>query len=173
MNTSVLFTEKQIQTQVKNLAQQINDSYGTSEVLAVGILRGAFVFYADLLKQLKMNLSCDFCSVSFYGAGSKASLEATLDMDIKSSVKGKQILLIDCVADQGHSLNFIKKHLEQRQPQSIKTAVLLVKPVALKNSQIDFKGFEIKQDIFVIGYGIDYNNNGRSLRYFAQLNDFN
>lgn len=173
MNTSVLFSEEQIQKKVGELARQINSAYGESEVLAIGILRGAFVFYTELLKQLEQNISCDFCSVSFYGGGKRASSSATLSMDIKSPVQGKKVLLIDCIADYGHSLNFVRKHLEQRKPQSIKTAVLIVKPAALKNSQIDFKGFEVAQDVFVIGYGIDYNNKGRALKHFAQLNDFN
>ena len=173
MNTSILFSEKQIQAKVGDLAKQVNAFYGKSEILAVGILKGAFVFYAELLRQLEQDITCDFCSVSFYGSGKKASSEATLSLDIKSLVKGKKILLIDCISDCGHSLEFVKKHLEQREPHSIRTAVLVVKPTALQKTQIDFKGFEVEQDAFVIGYGIDYNNEGRDLRYFAQLNDFN
>jgi len=173
MNTSVLFSEKQIEKKVKDMAQQINKTYGHSEILAIGILKGAFLFYTKLLKELEQNISCDFCSASFYGSNRKASAEATLSLDIKTPIQGKNILLIDCIADYGYSLNFIKKHLELRKPKSIKTAVLIVKPEALKNSQIDFKGFEIEQDIFVIGYGIDYNNKGRDLKYFAQLQDLN
>ena len=173
MNTSILFSEKQIQKKINEMAGQINSTYGNSKILAVGILKGAFRFYTELLKQLEQEISCDFCSVSFYGPSKKASSEATLSLDIKSSVKGKNILLIDCIADYGHSLGFIKNHLERREPQSIKTAVLLVKPAALQNSSIDFKGFEVEQDAFVIGYGIDYNNEGRNLNHFAQLNDVN
>ena len=109
----------------------------------------------------------------FYGHSKKASLETTLSLDIKLPIKGKQILLIDCIADYGHSIEFIKNHLEQRKPQSIKTVALIVKPAALKNTTIDFKGFEIKQDIFVLGYSIDYNNKGRNMDYFVQLNDLN
>ena len=173
MNTSLLFSEKQIQKKVQELAQQIKDTYGESEFLAIGILKGAFIFYTDLLKNLEKGVSCDFCSVSFYGHSKKASSEAILSLDVKTPIKGKKILLIDCISDYGHSIDFIKKHLEQRNPHSIKTAVLITKPAALKNIQIDFKGFEVEQDVFVIGYGIDYNNKGRNLKYFAQLNELN
>ena len=173
MNTSILFSEEQIQKKVQELAQQINQTYGKSKVLAVGILKGAFIFYTDLLKYLEQDISCDFCSVSFYGPSKKASSEAILSLDIKTPIKGKKILLIDCIADYGHSIQFITKHLEQREPHSIKTVVLITKPAALKNSKIDFKGFEVEQDVFVIGYGIDYNNQGRNLKHFAQLNDLN
>ncbi len=173
MNTSILFSEEQIQKKVADLAQQINKTYGQNEILAIGILKGAFIFYTELLKLLKQKITCDFCSVSFYGSGKQAFSEATLSLDIKTPVKGKKILLIDCIADYGHSLVFIKKHLEKREPHSIKTAVLLVKPASLRNTQIEFKGFEVEQDAFVIGYGIDYNNKGRNLKHFAQLNDLN
>ena len=173
MNTSILFSEEQIQKKVQDLSQEINKFYGASDILAIGILRGAFLFYTDLLKNLEQNISCDFCSVSFYGPSRKASSEAILSLDVKSSIKGKKILLIDCIADYGHSLDFIIKHLEQRKPHSIKTAVLITKPAAIQNVQIDFKGFEIEQDAFIVGYGIDYNNYGRNLNHFAQLNDLN
>ena len=171
MQTSILFSEKQIQQKTQELAHQINKAYGKSEVLAIGILTGAFVFYTELLKVLKQDLSCDFCSVSFYGLNKRASSEAVLSLDIRTPIKGKKVLLIDCIADCGHSIAFIKSHLKQREPHSIKTAVLIAKPKALKKTQIDFKGFEIKQDIFVVGYGIDYNNKGRNLKYFAQVKD--
>ena len=173
MNTSILFSEKQIQEKINELAQQINKAYGQSEILAIGILKGAFIFYTELLKRLEQNIACDFCSVSFYGPSTKASQEATLSLDIKSSVQGKKILLIDCIADYGHSIDFVRKHLERRKPHSVKTVVLIVKPAAAKNSQIDFKGFEVEQDTFVVGYGIDYNDEGRNINYFAQLHDLN
>ena len=173
LDTSILFSEKQIQQKVSNLARQINQVYGEREILALGILRGAFVFYTDLLKQLEQNIICDFCAVSFYGPSKKASHETTLTLDIKSPVKGKDVLLIDCISDHGYSLEFIRKHLEQRKALSIKTAVLIVKPSALKNTQIDFKGFEIDQEAFIVGYGIDYNNKGRNLKHFAQIKEIN
>lgn len=173
MKTSTLFSEKQIQKKVHELAQQINKAYGRDKVLAIGILKGAFIFYTELLKLLEQEITCDFCSVSFYGAGKKASPEAALSLDIKTPVKGKKILLIDCIADHGHSIDFIKKHLKQREPHSIKTVVLITKPAALKNTHIDFKGFEIEQDVFAIGYGIDYNNRGRNLKHLVQINDLN
>lgn len=173
MNTSILFSEKQIQQKVQELAQQINQTYGKAELLAIGILKGAFMFYTDLLTHLEQDISCDFCTVSFYGSSTKASSEATVALDVKSSIEGKDILLVDCIADRGRSIEFVKKHLKQRKPASIKTVALITKPYATENSQIDFKGFQVEQDVFVVGYGIDYDDQGRNLNYFAQLNDFN
>ena len=173
MNTSILFSESQIQKKVQKLAQQINHAYGKSDLFAIGILKGAFMFYTDLLKYLEQNITCDFCSISFYGSSTQASSEAAVFLDVQSSIKGKNVLLVDCIADRGYSIGFIRKHLEQRKPASIKAVALITKPSAVKNSQIDFKGFEVAQDVFVVGYGIDYNDQGRNLNYFAQLNDFN
>ena len=173
LKTSILFSEDQIQKKIQEMAQEINQAYGKDKLLAIGILKGAFVFYTELLTHLEQDLTCDFCAVSFYGPATKAASEASLSLDVKSSIEGENILLIDCIADRGRSIDFLKKHLSQRKPASIKTAVLITKPYATKNSQIDFKGFTVDQDVFVVGYGIDYKDQGRNLNYFAQINDFN
>lgn len=158
---------------MKKIATQINRHYGQSEVLAIGILKGAFLFYTDLLRQLEATLTCDFCSVSFYGNRLEAKQEPSLNLDIRTPIKGKQVLLIDCISDYGHTLKFVKKHIEEREPKNLKTAVLITKPAALKQTSIDFKGFHVAQDVFVVGYGIDYKNQGRHLNHFAQVSDIN
>lgn len=173
MKLSPLFSKEEIQKKVQKIAQQINQTYGNKEIVIIGVLKGAFIFYTDLLKQLEQNIICDFCSLSFYGTSKKASSSGFLSLDIKTSIKEKHVLLVDCIADHGHSLNFIKKILEQRSPQSIKTACLIVKPQALKEINIDFKGFQVEQESFIVGYGVDYKNQGRNLNYFSQLEDLN
>ena len=80
---------------------------------------------------------------------------------------------MDCISDYGHTLNFVKKHIEDREPKSLKSTVLITKPAARKNTAIDFSGFQVAQDTFVVGYGIDYKNQGRQLNYFAQVSDIN
>ena len=169
MNLETLFSKKQIEEQIKTIAQEVNEFYGSKELIAIGILKGAFVFYSDLLKKLNQNIICDFCSVSFYKGHKKASNVAHLNLDIRTSIKDKDVLLVDCISDTGCSFNFMKKILEQRTPRSIKTACLLVKPQALQNTSIDFKGFEIEQDCFVVGYGVDYKDQNRQLDYLAKL----
>ncbi|MCZ0932867.1 MAG: phosphoribosyltransferase family protein [Oligoflexia bacterium] len=169
MKLSPLFSSEEIQKEVHKIANQINQVYGNSETVAIGILKGAFIFYTDLLKQLEQNITCDFCSLSFYGQSKKAHSSAFLSLDVRTPIKGKQVLLIDCIADYGYSLNFIKKILQQRGPQSLKTACLIAKPQALKNTTIDFRGFQAEQESFIIGYGIDCKNKGRNLNYFAKL----
>ena len=173
MSPTALFTKQEIEKKVSEIAEQIKKHYGSEEVLAIGILKGAFVFYGDLLKQLDTNIICDFCSVSYYGDSVTASSEATIEMDVTQNIKNKNILIIDCIVDRGHTLKFIKNHIEQRKPKSIKTAALLTKPEGEKRACVDFKGFEVAQDVFVMGYGIDYKNQGRSLDHFVQVNNIN
>ncbi len=151
------------------MARQINLFYGKEEILAIGVLKGAFFFYADLLKRLKQDIICDFCAISFYGSSITASPEAFLELDIAQAIKGKKVLIIDCISDFGHTIEFIRQHVQQRQPKSVHTAVLLAKPAALQNTAIDFKGFQASQDDFVVGYGIDYKSEGRQLPYFAKV----
>lgn len=173
MKTVLLFSKKEIEEQVKELAGQINNFFVTDDLLAIGILKGAFVFYTNLLRQLKANVICDFCSVSFYGDKIEAGEEPSFNLDVQTAIRGKNILLVDCISDHGYSLNFIRKRLEERKPKSIKTAALIVKPLAIKNTTIDFKGFQVDQDVFVVGYGIDYKNQGRHLNHFAQISNIN
>ena len=171
MNLEHLFSKKEIEEQVQNIALQINKFYGSKELIAIGILKGAFVFYSDLLKNLNQDISCDFCSVSFYKGQKKNQNLGNLDLDIRMSIKDKDVLLVDCISDTGCSFDFVKKILEQRSPRSIKMASLILKPKALENLSIDFKGFEVSQDCFVVGYGIDYKGENRHLDYFAKIID--
>ncbi len=173
MKSSIIFSENEIQKKVSELALQINDFYGSKEILAIGILNGVFIFYSDLLKHLTHNIACDFCSISYYGSSNKALSEATIDLDITQEIRGKNVLLIDCIIDYGYTIEFAKKHIQQRNPTSIHTVGLVIKPAAHKNTKIDFSGFEVEQDVFVVGYGTDYQNQGRNLPHFAQVVELN
>ena len=173
MRHSRLFSEDDIQKKVRILADEINKFYGSKDILAIGILKGAFVFYSDLLQYLSKNVICDFISISYYGHSNKASTEATINLDVTQKIKDKNILLVDCIIDHGYTIEAAKKHIQQRNPASIHTAALITKPAAHKNTQIDFSGFQVEQDVFVIGYGIDYQNQGRNLPYFSQVVEIN
>ncbi|MCY4512850.1 MAG: hypoxanthine phosphoribosyltransferase [Bdellovibrionales bacterium] len=173
MKTSLLFSEKQIEAQVAELAKQINLKYGTEEVIAVGILKGCFVFFSDLIKHLTTSTICDFCSVSFYGQSIRAKQTASLSLNMSQPIQDKHILLIDCIADHGYSLKHMQDHILRHKPKSLTSVVLISKPEAHKTASIDFSGFRVDQDVFVVGYGIDYKEEGRSLPYLAQLEDLN
>ena len=169
IQTTSLFTKEQIQEKIKAIADDINKKYKGQEVLAVGILTGAFVFYSELLKNLTCDVVCDFCAISFYGQSMRPKEETCFSLDIAHSIKGKHVLLIDCIADHGHSLNFVQSHIKQRNPKSLHTAILVAKPQAMKVAHIDSLGFKIKQDIFLVGFGIDYKQQGRQLPHFAEV----
>ena len=173
MKLSPLFSEKQIQIKVKELAEKINHKYGTEEILAVGILKGAFIFFSDLVKLLTADTICDFCAVSFYGDSLWAGKEARFSLGLSQPVKDQHVLLIDCIADQGHSLKYTRDYILKQKPRSLTSVVLVSKPSARKLVSIDFSGFEVEQDMFLVGYGIDYKDEGRNLPYLAQLEDLN
>ena len=173
MKTFPIFSEKEIQAKVKELAEEINKKYGKKELLVIGLLKGAFVFYSDLIKQLTTTTICDFCSLSFYGDSTKAQFETYLSLDVALSIKDKDVLLVDCIADGGSSLKYMQDHILKRQPKTLSSVVLLCKPAARKKVKIDFEGFSVDQDSFIVGYGIDYKEQGRNLPYFAQVEDLN
>ena len=173
MNTFPVFSKEQIEKKLVEIAQKINEHYGKEEVLAIGILKGAFVFYSDLLKHLTCPVICDFCCVSFYGNSAEAKSEAYLSLDISHTVKDRHVLIVDCIADCGNSLKYVRDHLARRQPKSLASAVLVSKPRASKSLDIEFSGFQVDQEAFIIGYGTDYKEQGRNLDYLAQVEDIN
>ena len=173
MKTSLLFSEKQIDARVEELAKQINLKYGGEAATAVGILKGCFVFFSDLIKHLTTDTVCDFCAVSFYGHSIRAKQKADLTLNMSQPVRDRHILLIDCIADHGHSLKYMQDHILKQNPKSLTSVVLISKPEARKNARIDFSGFQVDQDVFVVGYGVDFKEEGRDLPYLAQLEDLN
>ena len=174
MQTSILYSKQEVVKKINQLATKINGQYSEKDtVLVVGILKGAFYFYVHLVRQLKCQVICDFCSISFYGDEIKANQEAYLTLDIMQPIYNRHVLLVDCIADGGDTLTFIQNHIKRRNPKSLKTVVLIEKPKALKHVKIDFYGFQVKQDTFVVGCGIDYKQQGRCLPYLCQVNNIN
>jgi hypoxanthine phosphoribosyltransferase len=126
-----------------------------------------------LIRELELDLVCDFLSTSSYGDGSTSSGEVRLTMDLQGSIKGKDVLLVEDIVDTGLTMNFLKKHLASKSPRSITTASLLFKPEALKEEcKIDHVGFEVGND-FVVGYGLDYQGYFRQLPYVARVENMN
>lgn len=160
---------EQIQKRVQEMAEEIKRHYGNKPFTAIAVLKGSFMFYSDLIRALdSCDLTCDFLSVSSY-SGLSSSGEVKVHLDLSSPITGKHVLLIEDIVDTGLTLNFLRQWLEQRQPASLKTAALLLKPDALKvTCQLDFIGFKIPND-FVVGYGLDYEGHYRNLPYIAQV----
>lgn len=168
----ILIPEAKLQTRVKELAQQINQDYvqeGIHEIVAICVLKGSFIFYCDLIRQMDLQLSCEFLGISSYGSEARSSGEVKVTLDINEPLENRHVLVIEDIVDSGLSLNYIVSNLRSRNPASIKTAALLVKPETLKTPlEIDYVGFRIDNE-FVVGYGIDYAQKFRGLPYIGYL----
>lgn len=159
-------TTERISERVIELADKISNDYTGKEILAIGILKGSFMFFADLIRALKIPVTLDFIVASSY-LKSTSTGEVKIHYDVREDITGKHVLLIDDIIDTGISLNHIRERILARGPESLKICVLLDKKERrLVNVPIDYVGFEIPNQ-FVVGYGLDYDNKYRNLPYIA------
>lgn len=159
-------TTEQIRDKVAELAETISRDYAGKEVLAIGILKGAFVFFADIIRALKITVTVDFIIASSY-IKTSSSGETKIYYDIRENIAGRDILLIDDIIDTGISLNHIRQKILSMGPNSLKICVLLDKRERrVVDVPVDYIGFEIPNR-FVVGYGLDYENKYRNLPYIA------
>ena len=172
MKLSKLISEDDIKARTLEIGKKLTRDFQEKDLVVLGVLKGSFMFFSDLVRAIDLDLKCDFLGVSSY-MGAKSSGECRLTLDVGMSLKDKHVLLIEDIVDTGLTMNFLKKHLNQRQPASVTTATLLFKPDALKEDcPIDHVGFEISND-FVVGYGLDYQGMYRNLPYVAQVQNLN
>ncbi|MBS1251638.1 MAG: Hypoxanthine phosphoribosyltransferase [Anaerolineales bacterium] len=166
----VLIDEATIQQRVCELAHQVSEDYAEEdEVLLVGILKGAFIFLADLARQLQVRHAVDFMALSSYGLSGAASGAVRIIMDLRQPVEGKHVLLVEDIVDTGLTLDYLNKTLESRRPASLRSCVLLDKAARREvDVPIDYLGFEIP-DVWVVGYGLDYADQHRTLPYIGVL----
>ncbi|MEK7845752.1 MAG: hypoxanthine phosphoribosyltransferase [Nitrospinota bacterium] len=163
----ILITEDMIKKRVKELGETISADYTGREIFAIGILKGAWIFMADLVRNIKIPVMCDFIGVSSYADATVSSERVRLISDIRIPVNGKDVLLIDDIIDTGFSINFVKEYIKSKGPASIKLCVLLDKPSRRKvDIHMDYKGFTIP-DRFVVGYGLDYAERYRNLPFIS------
>jgi len=167
---AVLFTEEVIRRRVAEMARRISSDYaGVEDLLLVGILRGCFIFLADLSRLLTVPRSVDFIAVSSYGRVTTSTGAVRLIMDLRTEISGKHVLVVDDIVDTGYTLQYLINALKARGPASLKTCVLLRKRERLKtNCEIDYLGFDIP-DLWVVGYGLDYANRYRTLPYVGSV----
>ncbi|MBN2654509.1 MAG: hypoxanthine phosphoribosyltransferase [Nitrospirae bacterium] len=159
-------TTEQIHKRISELADSISRDYIGKEIVAIGILKGAFMFYADLIRMIQVPVTVDFMVASSYLKNASTG-EVKLHADIREDIAGKDVLLIEDIIDTGISLNYIRDRLLSFMPSSLKIAVLLDKKERREvDVPIDYKGFEIPNK-FVVGYGLDYENKYRNLPYLA------
>jgi hypoxanthine phosphoribosyltransferase len=166
----ILVPEETIQAHVKVLAHQISQDYAEVERLyLVGVLRGAFIFLADLARQLTIPHSVDFMSVSSYGK-TAVSGEVRIVLDLREPIAGQHVLIVEDIVDSGKTLSYLYKTLLGRQPASLKTCSLVRKRREHVDVPVHYLGFNIP-DVWVVGYGLDYADQHRTLPYIAELKE--
>jgi hypoxanthine phosphoribosyltransferase len=169
MKIPVLISADLIQKKIKLLSKQISKDYINKKPFLIGILNGAFVFTADLIRYLTIPIICDFMRVSSYNQSTRSSRKIQMIMNTDLSVKGKDIIIVDDIIDTGLTAKYITNKLKQQKPRSIKICALLNKPSRrITPINIDYCGFTIPNK-FVVGYGIDYKERYRQLHYIGYI----
>jgi hypoxanthine phosphoribosyltransferase len=167
----VLITEEQIQARVAELGAQISADYADKELLLVGVLRGVFVFMADLVRHVTIPIGVDFIGITRYGPSVHTQGVVRFTKDLETSIQGRHVLFVEDVIDTGLSLRYILRSLETRQPASLRVCVLFNKPrTRLFDLDIAYIGFELP-DQFVVGYGLDYRERYRNLPFVGVLKE--
>ena len=173
LKLSKLIDEKTLQERIKQLGAQITKDFKGEDVVAICILKGSYMFYSDLIREIDANVVCEFFGVSSYHGDTQSSGEVKVTLDLTNPLEGKNVLLVEDIVDSGLTMTYLKTCLQARQPKSLKTVSLLVKPDAMKaDVQLDYFGFEIKNE-FVVGYGLDYQELYRNLPYIAKADNLN
>ena len=164
----IFLTAEQIQQTIENLGEQITEDYHGKKPLFIAILNGSYVFAADLLRQCKLPCELTFVKLSSY-ENLKSTGEVATQIGLSLDLKNRDVIIVEDIIDTGRTVHHFLKQVADFQPASIKLAVLLVKPEAIEHPiKIDYTGFEIPNH-FVVGYGLDYNEEGRNLPAIYQL----
>lgn len=165
----ILFSEEQLRERVAQLAAEINRDYAGQELMLISVLRGSFVFMADLVRALTIPCTVDFMAVSSYGSGTTSSGQVQITKDLSEDITGKNVLVVEDILDSGNTLSYLLELLRARKPASMRLCTLLDKPERrVKPVQLDYTGFSIP-DAFVVGYGLDYDEHYRNLPYIGIL----
>ena len=165
-----MISAKAIAARIEDLAAQISTKFSdTDKLVVVGILRGSFVFIADLVRELDLDIEVDFIEVTSYGNEMKSSGEVRILKDLRGAIEGRDVLVVEDIVDTGFTMYHVSQHLLSRQPRKLQSIALLDKP---SRREVEFKatytGFEIP-DEFVVGYGIDYAQRNRNLPYIGKV----
>lgn len=165
----IILTEKEISSRVKELARAISNDYQGKSFIMVGILKGAFVFMADLVRHIKGDISCDFLGVSSYGALTKSTGVVKITSDLTLPIKDRDVLVVEDILDTGLTLKYLLENLSSRNPTSLKLCVLLRKDIPeTRDFHVDYLGFTVPNR-FLVGYGLDYQERYRHLPYIAAI----
>ena len=163
-----LYSKEQIEKRVKELGEKISADFGNEQLIVVSVLKGSFIFAADLVRHISIPLTMEFVGIKSYeGMTSTGKIQMT--HDISTNIEGKNVLIVEDIVDTGFTMAFLLKKLGERKPKSLKLCTLLTKPDALQTPvKVDYFGFSISKE-FVIGYGLDLDGRWRELPYIAQV----
>jgi len=165
----ILISEGDIQRRVAEIASEIDKDYDKKEgIVLIGILKGAFIFSADLSRKLTIPHSVDFMSISSYGDMAEFGGAVRLILDLRKPVKDKHVIVVEDIVDSGHTMNYLYQTLKGREPASLKTCTLFLKKRDGLDVPLNYVGFEIP-DVWVVGYGLDFADTHRTLPYIAEL----
>lgn len=165
----VLVTSQEIDDRLAELAAEIDADYGGKEIVLVGVLNGAVMVMADLARHLKSPISMDWMAISSYGSGSKSSGVVRILKDLSGDLYGKDVLIVEDIVDTGLTLSYLIQNLKSREPNSVEVMAMFRKPEAVTTPvDVKYLGFDIPNE-FVVGYGLDWNEQYRNLRDLAAL----
>ena len=166
----ILLTEEQIQQRIDELGRVLTAEYEGKNPVVVGVLKGVVVFYADMIRKIKVPCQLEFMRISSY-SGTSSTGTMNVRLDLSEDIRGRHVLILEDIFDTGNSLNYTYNYLMEKQPASLKICTLLDKPERRKEGitlQADYTGFTIPNE-FVVGYGLDYNEQYRNLPYIGIL----
>ncbi len=167
-SAEILLSEAQIQKRVAEMAQEIRKDY-PDDLHVIAVLKGAFIFLSDLARHIPGHVSLDFMAVSSYAKGTTSSGEVKMVKDLDTALDGRNVVIVEDIVDTGLTLHYLQKILLERNPKSLRTACLLSKPSRRKiQIAVEYVGFTI-EDRFVVGYGLDYDEQYRNLPHIAVL----
>ena len=165
----VLFTEEELRAKVAQIGAQITRDYQGKDLVLVSVLRGSYIFMADLTRNIDLPCTMDFMSVTSYGAGTVSTGQVKITRDLSEPIEGKDLIIVEDILDSGNTLYYLREVLYARKPASISICTLLDKPERRKKDiAADYMGFTIP-DAFVVGYGLDYAERYRNLPYIGIL----
>ena len=164
----VLLTREEIQNKVAEIGKRITVDFADKNPIFIGVLKGCFIFMADLMRNVDIRCSMDFMAVSSY-SGTTSTGAVKINKDLSQDIAGRHLILVEDILDSGVTLNYLKNYLQVRQPASVHIATLLDKPARRKaDIYADYSCFDVP-DAFVVGYGLDYNEHYRNLPYIGIL----
>ncbi len=165
----VLFSEEELKTRVAELGAQITRDYAGKKPIIISILRGSYIFMADLTRQINLPCTIDFMAVSSYGSGTTSSGQVKIVKDLSENIEGRDVIVVEDILDSGNTLSYLLEILKARHVASVKLCTLLDKPARrTKDVHADYVGYTVP-DYFVVGYGLDYAEYYRNLPYIGIL----